>query len=666
MGGPLASLAVGATDSTTFTAQHTITQADIDASGFSCQVTVSGTSPAGTDVTDLSDDPTDATSTDDPTVVDLSSPSVQLVKALDDPSATFTQAGDVITGTFDILNDGNVPLTNMDVTSGAGGLQVTGSPVAGPLAPGATDSSVTWAYTVSPADVVAGQLSCDALVNADSPNGTNVNDASSTEANPTGNDPVIVPIDPCNCADPANAGCTGLDGNINFQHWALPELGSGNGWYNDDSVHRPEVTVPLYGDVSTVSGAPTNSGTVPVVYDNALPFDDDTPNNANNGNYSLAEGYMGIPCASSVELRAEVIGDPASQGTTRETYATLYLPLDGSGLVTNNNADMQLVSHDKFNFQGNFISDSSHVLNPQNVGKCVKFAIAGSDGADRMGFVPQWNIDGAGWVNIPAGSLGSTMAGVCECPCPIFANDVSAPQLGSGTTQSVSVSSNGCQDGEATTYVASSLVGATLASSVSTDGTFDVTQSGAGGWSFSYEVFCDGVGTGVTGVVSSASPIPATDFNSNTALKSTILISSDPTLGTGNNPQELVDGDTSGNNFFMNDNVDIAGKSVIQFDFPQFTTISGLDVISSNGSSFLQAGAVAQPQCSVDGGATWVDLGGPITWDASVIDQDPGPISGLNNSTAISFPAGVCNSFRLLGVSGLSENNPWLREAYFG
>ncbi len=66
-GGPLATLAVGASNSTTFSALYTITAADILAGSVSNQALATGTPPTGPDVTDLSDDTSNLEN--DPTVV---------------------------------------------------------------------------------------------------------------------------------------------------------------------------------------------------------------------------------------------------------------------------------------------------------------------------------------------------------------------------------------------------------------------------------------------------------------------------------------------------------------------------------------------------------------------------------------------------------------------
>ncbi|MCB0612826.1 MAG: HYR domain-containing protein, partial [Phaeodactylibacter sp.] len=72
-GGPLANLAPGASDNSTFTASYTLTQADIDAGIFSNQATASGDDPNGNPVDDnASDDPT-TPAPNDPTDITLPS-----------------------------------------------------------------------------------------------------------------------------------------------------------------------------------------------------------------------------------------------------------------------------------------------------------------------------------------------------------------------------------------------------------------------------------------------------------------------------------------------------------------------------------------------------------------------------------------------------------------
>jgi len=61
-GGPIASLAPNGIDTATFTAQHILTQDEINSGSFENQATVSGTPPSGAPVSDVSDDPADAKS----------------------------------------------------------------------------------------------------------------------------------------------------------------------------------------------------------------------------------------------------------------------------------------------------------------------------------------------------------------------------------------------------------------------------------------------------------------------------------------------------------------------------------------------------------------------------------------------------------------------------
>jgi hypothetical protein len=144
-GGPLASLAVGATDSSTFTASYAITQADIDAGSFTNTATANsdeGASASGSDTQALAQNP-----------------ALVLTKAgtlNDDDGTAGVSAGDTISYTFSVENTGNV--THTGVTISDPDAAVSGGPLAS-LAVGATDSSTfTASYVITQADIDAGSF----------------------------------------------------------------------------------------------------------------------------------------------------------------------------------------------------------------------------------------------------------------------------------------------------------------------------------------------------------------------------------------------------------------------------------------------------------------------------------------------------------------------------
>jgi uncharacterized repeat protein (TIGR01451 family) len=174
--GTLANLAPGATDTTTFTAQYTVTQADVDAGSRSNQATVNATSPTGP-VTDLSDD--NLITENDPTITALPAPAVALLKTaiIDDTNSNNIQdQGDTVNYSFSVKNTGNVPLTNVIVTDAF--VTMTGVPIA-TLAPGATDTtSYRATYILTQADADAGFFDNQAGVTAKPPSGPDVGDLS--------------------------------------------------------------------------------------------------------------------------------------------------------------------------------------------------------------------------------------------------------------------------------------------------------------------------------------------------------------------------------------------------------------------------------------------------------------------------------------------------------
>ncbi|WP_449404086.1 DUF7507 domain-containing protein, partial [Flavobacterium macacae] len=187
IGGPIATLAAGASDSTTFTATYTVTQTDIDAGQVNNLAIATGTPPAGPPVSDTSSDPTpcatcepvvgcpDCTSTELP-----SNPSIKITKDgtyVDNNGDGITNAGDTVTYAFVITNTGNVTLTNVTVTDN--NAVVSGGPIA-TLVVGATDSTTfTAVHTITQADITAGQVNNLALATGTTPSGTPATDESS-------------------------------------------------------------------------------------------------------------------------------------------------------------------------------------------------------------------------------------------------------------------------------------------------------------------------------------------------------------------------------------------------------------------------------------------------------------------------------------------------------
>jgi hypothetical protein len=169
---PQGTLAPGET--ATWSATYTLTQADVDAGQVDNQARATGT-PPGVDadpITDLSD-PVDREA-DAPTEVTLpGGPALSILKtgSWDDANTDeIAQAGETISYSYAIRNDGNVTLTAVSVAeleasftgtfanlTTPGFVSNSGSSPQGTLAPGET---ATWSatYTLTQADVDAGQV----------------------------------------------------------------------------------------------------------------------------------------------------------------------------------------------------------------------------------------------------------------------------------------------------------------------------------------------------------------------------------------------------------------------------------------------------------------------------------------------------------------------------
>jgi len=202
-GGPIATLAVGATDSTTFSGSHTITQEDINTGYVYNLATVTSKDPKGNPVTDTSSDPTPCTTCPidpecpDCTITPLTqSPSINITKDgtyVDSNQDGITNVGDVVTYNFVVTNTGNVTLTDVTVTDN--NATITGGPIA-TLAVGATDSTTfSGSHTITQEDINTGYVYNLATVTSKDPKGNPVTDTSSDPTPCT-----TCPIDP-ECPD---------------------------------------------------------------------------------------------------------------------------------------------------------------------------------------------------------------------------------------------------------------------------------------------------------------------------------------------------------------------------------------------------------------------------------------------------------------------------------
>ena len=241
-----ASLAPGA--SMTCTATYVVTQADVDTGQIDNTATVAATDPSGNPVGD----------TDDESVVLPQGPSIDLVKSLqsnaDEDGSGDISVDDTLTYSFVATNDGDVTLTNVTVTDPLPGMSALScTPSAGSsLTPGAV-MTCTATYTVTQADVDAGQIQNTATAEGTPPVGPNVTDDDSVLINP----PQVASIDLVKSlqsnADEDGSGTVSVGDTLTYSFVAT----------NDGNVTLDNVTVtdPLPG-LSALSCTPASGSSL--------------------------------------------------------------------------------------------------------------------------------------------------------------------------------------------------------------------------------------------------------------------------------------------------------------------------------------------------------------------------------------------------------------------
>jgi len=200
MGGPI-DLDPAQFDDTTFTGTYTLTQTDVEAGIIENQAEVTGTDNIGgpiMGVSDFSDDPDNPDNIDrngdgdpdDPTVTDLpANAKIALEKVgvfNDENNDGLAQVNETMSYTFKVENTGNITLN--DVTIDDPIVAVTGGPIA-TMNPGDMDTATfTATYSITQADIDAGEISNLATVNSKDGNDEVVTDDSDDPNEPLDTD----------------------------------------------------------------------------------------------------------------------------------------------------------------------------------------------------------------------------------------------------------------------------------------------------------------------------------------------------------------------------------------------------------------------------------------------------------------------------------------------
>ncbi len=140
-----ANITLAPTEQVICTGNYTVTQADLDTQDLAAPVvsntaTAAGSNPQGGPVSNTG-------STTHPLVA--SNPSVSVSKAFTNGVPAFTDVGETVEFTITVTNTGNVTLASTEVTDNL----VPGTCSIGALAPGAVDTTCTFTYAITQADI---------------------------------------------------------------------------------------------------------------------------------------------------------------------------------------------------------------------------------------------------------------------------------------------------------------------------------------------------------------------------------------------------------------------------------------------------------------------------------------------------------------------------------
>ncbi|MBC3847843.1 gliding motility-associated C-terminal domain-containing protein, partial [Winogradskyella echinorum] len=160
-----------------FTApDYTITQADVDAGNITNNVTANGLQPDGTSTVQATD--TYVIDANNPDVTLCDDGGIEVVKAASSPTAGCVGEGDLVTYTFTVTNTGDVSINSITINDDLLGGDITATlSLAGDNGDNILDPSETWIftapdYTITQADVDAGNITNNVTASGLQPDGT--------------------------------------------------------------------------------------------------------------------------------------------------------------------------------------------------------------------------------------------------------------------------------------------------------------------------------------------------------------------------------------------------------------------------------------------------------------------------------------------------------------
>jgi len=156
-----------------------------------------------------------------------------------------------------------------------------------------------------------------------------------------------------------------------------------------------------------------------------------------------------------------------------------------------------------------------------------------------------------------------------------------------------------------------------------------------------------------------------------------MLLAVSATSSTSGNINVLIDGNLSNNNFFYPDSP-IAGLEVLRVEFPSTEIITGIEYAIGN-SYMFNNNAIVKIQASTDA-VSWIDMvptaegtspslvinGNELTKDRSLGNNHPGVLSTATSTERLFWTNTTAYKYyRIIGVGGNTNQNPWINELFF-